>query len=569
MRAWLTACVLSMNLAACGGGSETPAPNQAPTVSLSSPATATTGVAATLTALAADGDGSIARVAFFDGSAALGELTAPPYTLAWTPTSAGIRSLTARATDDAGASTLSAAVLVNVSTATADTVPPTVALTSPSAFASGLAGTLVLAATASDNVGVASVEFQIDGVAIGAPRTAPPFEASVDTTAHASGQHVLRARARDAAGNVSAWAEATVQFGGSRTQPLGINRQENWVSGLTAATAIAQAPDGRLFVTQQGGALRVVKNGVLLGAPFLSLAVDAAGERGLLGVALHPLFASNGWVYLHYTTASGGTHNRISRFTASASDPDLAQADSETVLADLPALSSATNHNGGALHFGVDGKLYVGVGDNASSANSASLSTPLGKLLRFNDDGSIPTDNPHYATQTGLARAIWARGLRNPYTFAVQPGSGRIHINDVGQGTWEEVNLGVPGANYGWPGSEGPDNVTGGITGPLFTYRHSATSPAGSGPGGFFTGFAIAGGAFYPNSGPFPTPYRDQYYFADYVSRYVGRVDLTIGNNNAAYAFATLSGEPVDMLAGGDGALYVLTRNSVVRISAP
>ncbi len=544
-----------------------PATNVPPTVSLSAPATATTGVAVTLTALAADSDGSIARVAFFDASTLLGELTSPPYSLAWTPATGGARSLTARATDDAGASTVSTAVLVSVSVATADTQPPTVALTSPAALASGLAGTLALAATASDNVGVASVEFQIDGVAIGSPRTAPPYSASVDTAAHASGQHVLRARARDAAGNVSAWAEATVQFGGSRTQPQGVTRQENWVGGLNAATAIAQAPDGRLFVAQQGGALRVVKAGALLSAPFLSLAVDAAGERGLIGVALHPSFASNGWVYVHYTTPSGGPHNRISRFTASAVDADLAQAGSELALVDLPALSGATNHNGGALHFGVDGKLSVGVGDNAGSSNSPSLNTPLGKLLRFNDDGSIPTDNPHFATQTGLARAIWARGLRNPYTFAVQPGSGRIHINDVGQNTWEEVNLGVAGADYGWPSSEGPDSVTAGRTGPLFAYKHSAATPAGSGPGGFFVGFAIAGGAFYPDSGALGSPWRGNYFFADYVNRFVGVIDLA--NGNAAYAFGSVSGSPVDVLAAADGALLVLTRSSIVRFSVP
>ena len=458
-------------------------------------------------------------------------------------------------------------MVVSVGTPTADSVAPTVTLTSPAAFAAGLAGTVSLAATASDNVGVASVEFQIDGVSIGSPRTSAPYTASVDTSAHASGQHVLRVRARDAAGNVSSWAEATVQFGGSRTQPLGINRDENWVTGLNAATAMAQAPDGRLFVTQQGGALRVVKNGVLLSAPFLSLAVDAAGERGLLGVALHPSFASNGWVYVHYTTASGGTHNRVSRFTASAGDPDLVQSGSEVMLVDLPALSGATNHNGGALHFGVDGKLYVGVGDNASSGNSASLGTPLGKLLRFNDDGSIPTDNPHVATQSGLARAIWARGLRNPYTFAVQPGTGRIHINDVGQNTWEEVNLGVAGADYGWPASEGPDGVSAGRSGPLFTYKHSAAAPAGSGPGGFFVGFAIAGGAFYPASGALGAPWRGNYFFADYVSRFVGAIDL--GNGNAAYAFGSVSGSPIDVLAAADGALLVLTRSGIVRFSVP
>lgn len=544
-----------------------PAFNVPPTVSLSAPATATVGVPVTLSATASDSDGTIARVTFFDGGTTLGERTAPPYTWSWTPTTAGVRTLTAGATDDGGSGTVSMAVLVNVSAATADIQPPTVTLSSPAAFASGLSGTLSLAATASDNVGVASVEFQVDGVAVGSPDTSAPYGVNVDTTAYASGQHVLRARARDAAGNTSAWAEATVQFGGSRTQPLGINRQENWISGLSSATAIAQAPDGRLFVAQQGGALRVVKAGVLLASPFLNVTVDSAGERGLIGVTLHPNFASNGWVYVHYTTTSGGTHNRISRFTASTSDPDLAQAGSEVVLQNLPALSGATNHNGGALHFGVDGKLYVGVGDNANSATAPDLSTPLGKLLRFNDDGSIPPDNPHFATQTGLARAIWARGLRNPYTFAVQPGTGRIHINDVGQGTWEEVNLGVAGADYGWPASEGPDGVTAGRTGPLFAYKHSAAAPPGSGPGGFFVGFAIAGGAFYPGGGALGAPWRGNYFFADYVNRFIGVVDLA--NGNAAYAFGSVSGSPVDLLAAADGALLVLTRSGITRFSAP
>jgi glucose/arabinose dehydrogenase len=218
------------------------------------------------------------------------------------------------------------------------------------------------------------------------------------------------------------------------------------------------------------------------------------------------------------------------------------------------------------LHFGVDGKLYVAVGDNANSANAPNLAHPFGKMLRFNDDGTIPTDNPFYAQQTGQARAIWAYGLRNPFTFAVEPGTGKIHINDVGEVTWEEVNVGAPGANYGWPSTEGPTSAAG-VTAPLFTYRHTATNPPGSGAGGFFTGFAIAGGAFYPASGPFPAAYRGNYFFADFVSHFVGRLDPS--NGNAAYAFATLGGDPVDMLAGTDGALYVLTRGSITRITAP
>jgi glucose/arabinose dehydrogenase len=142
-----------------------------------------------------------------------------------------------------------------------------------------------------------------------------------------------------------------------------------------------------------------------------------------------------------------------------------------------------------------------------------------------------------------------------------------MHINDVGAGTWEEINLGVQGANYGWPASEGPDNLTAGVTGPLFAYKHSAATPvAGSGPGGFFTGLAITGGTFYPDAGPFPASHRNSYYFAEFVTHFIARYDYV---NNATYMFATVAGDPVDLLSGADGALYVLTRGGITRISAP
>jgi len=537
--------------------------NTPPTVTLQAPATATTGVPVGLSAGAIDSDGTVMRVAFYDGATLLGEDTTSPYSLTWTPTTIGTHQLTARATDDAGATTTSTAVPVTVTAVAADIDPPTVTFTAPAAFASGLTGTVTVTADATDNVGVTSVEFQIDGIAIGSALTAPPYSVTVDSNAYASGQHVLRVRGRDLAGNQSAWTTSTVSFGGSRTQPAGFTRNTGWVTGLNSATSFAQAPDGRIFVTQQGGALRVVKSGALLPTPFMTLTVDPNGERGLLGVAFHPNFATNNFVYVYYTTTENGAHNRISRFTANG---DVVVAGSELILADLPALSTATNHNGGALHFGIDGKLYVGVGDNANSAQAPDLTNPKGKLLRFNDDGSIPTDNPFFGTQTGLARAIWARGLRNPFTFAVRPSDGRIHINDVGEGTWEEINLGAPGANYGWPASEGQTSSPG-ISGPLFTYKHSAANPAGSGPGGFFVGFCIAGGAFYAANGPFPAPWKGAYFFADYVNNFVGAVDLA--NGNAAYAFGSVSGGPVDVMAAADGSLLVLTRGSIVRFSVP
>ena len=151
------------------------------------------------------------------------------------------------------------------------------------------------------------------------------------------------------------------------------------------------APDGRLFVREQGGRLRVIKNGALLPTPFVTLTVNSSGERGLLGVTFDPDFATNNFVYVYYTATTPTVHNRISRFTANG---DVAVAGSEVVILDLNPLSSATNHNGGAIHFGEDGKLYAAVGDNANGANAQTLANLLGKILRINADGSIPTDNP-------------------------------------------------------------------------------------------------------------------------------------------------------------------------------
>ena len=542
-----------------------PVTNSPPTVALTAPAhnsSGTAGVPIGLAANASDSDGTITGVEFFENGVKIGVTdTTSPYAVSWTPATLGARTLTARATDSSAATTTSVAVVVTVSAPSSDAQPPVANLTAPGHLASGLAGTLSLTATATDNVGVTGVEFQVDGVQIGSTDTSPPYSATVNSNLYASGQHVVRARARDAAGNLSAWASATVQFGGTRNQAAGFTLNESWITGLTSATAFAQAPDGRFFVAQQGGDLRIVKTGVLLSTPFVRLSVDAAGERGLIGVALHPNFASNRFVYVYYTRINGGArNNRVSRFIASG---DVAGS-AEQVLVDLPNLSSATNHNGGAMHFGNDGKLYVAVGDNADSSKAPDLNQLFGKMLRFNDDGSIPGDNPFCTTAGTLRCAIWARGLRNPFTFAVRSSDGRIHINDVGEGVWEEINLGVPGANYGWPGTEGPTSAAG-VTGPLFAYDHNDASA--SGMGGFFSGCAITGGTFYPISGPFPAAYRGSYYFTDFCNPVVGRVDLA--NGNAAYAFGRVSGWPVGMLSGLDGALYVLTQTRIARFTAP
>ena len=322
-------------------------------------------------------------------------------------------------------------------------------------------------------------------------------------------------------------------------------------------TAMAFAPDGRLFVCLQGGQVRVIKNGSLLATPFVSLTVNSSGERGLLGITFDPNFAANQFVYLYYTTSTAPIHNRISRFTANG---DVAVTGSEVALVDLENLA-ATNHNGGAIHFGPDGKLYAAVGENAVPANAQTLNNRLGKILRLNSDGTIPTDNPFFNTASGVNRAIWALGLRNPFTFGFQPGTGRMFINDVGQGTWEEINDGIAGANYGWPTCEGvcsPPNPN--FRNPVFQYGHGASGT---------TGCAIVGAAFYnPPVLQFPSSYHGKYFFADICSGWIRVFDPSTG---AASPFATGVGNPVDLHVGPDGCLYYLAQGGsgqVFRVSA-
>ena len=325
-------------------------------------------------------------------------------------------------------------------------------------------------------------------------------------------------------------------------------------SGLANPTAMAFSPDGRLFVCKQTGQLRVIENNQLLATPFVSLTVDSSGERGLLGVAFDPNFTVNQFVYLYYTATSPTIHNRVSRFTANGN----VAVGGETVLLDLPTLS-ATNHNGGAMHFGLDGKLYIAVGDNAVGSNSQSLTTPLGKILRINTDGTIPSTNPFFTQTTGINRAIWALGLRNPFTFSFQPTSGRMFINDVGQNTWEEINDGIAGANYGWPTTEGPTTNPSFKT-PVYSYQHSGNFPA-------FQGCAITGGAFYAGlPAQFPAEYVGDYFFADYCSGWINQLNGSAGN---PVTFASGISSPVDLAVGPEGSLYYLARGStgvVVRI---
>ena len=281
-----------------------------------------------------------------------------------------------------------------------------------------------------------------------------------------------------------------------------------------------------------------------------------SGERGLLGIAFDPNFAGNNFIYLYYTVSTTPRHNRVSRFTANG---DVVVPGSEQVILELDNLTSATNHNGGAIHFGPDGKLYIAVGENATPSNAQTLANMLGKILRINSNGSIPSDNPFFNVATGNNRSIWALGLRNPFTFAFQPGTGRLFVNDVGQDTWEEINDGIAGSNYGWPATEGA-TTNPSFRSPLFSYAHGT---------GATTGCAIAGGAFYnPTTVRFPASFIGKYFFADLCSGWIRVFDPA---TQTAAGFATGISQPVDLKVGNDGNLYYLARgsNSLFRVEFP
>jgi glucose/arabinose dehydrogenase len=351
----------------------------------------------------------------------------------------------------------------------------------------------------------------------------------------------------------AAFALLLIVLRASAAVPSGFS-DATWVSGTSSPTAMTFLPDGRALVCQQTGELRVIKNGALMGTPMVSLTVNSSGERGLLGVAADPQFGSNGWIYLYYTTPSPAVHNRLSRFTVSG---DVVVGGSETILLELDNLSSATNHNGGAIHFGPDGKLYVAVGDNANGGNAQTLGNLLGKILRLNKDGSLPTDNPFYGSAAGKNRAIWALGLRNPFTFAFHPGSSLMYIIDVGQSTWEEIDQGVAGANYGWPATEGATSNPA-YRSPLYSYPHGS---------GNFAGCAITGGVFYnPTTVRFPSSYVGKYFFADYCNAWINTYDPATGT---VANFASGISSAVNLAVGADGALYYLARGqaAVRRIS--
>jgi len=316
----------------------------------------------------------------------------------------------------------------------------------------------------------------------------------------------------------------------------------DFVGSLDTPTTMEFAPDGRLFVTEKGGDVRVVKNGSLLATPFVSISVNSDSNNGINGITFDPDFANNGFVYVYYTTSDLPIHNRISQFTADPANPDVALAGSEVQIFNLDDTNSVSaNHTGGAMHFGNDGKLYVTVGENAIPSNSQDLSTNLGKIIRINSDGTIPTDNPFFNT-SGAKQEIWALGFRNPYTSAYSAETGKFYVNDVGEATWEEINSVQGGANYGWPTCEGvcsPTNPS--FTDPISTYTNGSD------------GAAITGGTFY-ESNQFPASYYGSYFFGDYVNGFI----KTLSPTNVVSDFHTTT-TPIDIDVGPDGTLYYLS----------
>jgi glucose/arabinose dehydrogenase len=343
---------------------------------------------------------------------------------------------------------------------------------------------------------------------------------------------------------------------------------------ISRGTTFEFSPDGKLFVLEQDGTIEVFAGAgatawTRLQEDFFAntpLNVDGSSERGLLGIAFDPNYLANRYVYVYYTRAGLTPRNRIVRYTANANG-DLALVGSATTIMNLEPLS-AGNHNGGAMHFGPGGRLFVAVGDNADPSNAQSIGNRLGKILRINPDPAhpIPGNNPSSidgiaGTPTGQDRAIWCAGLRNPYTFAFKPGTNIMYINDVGEAGWEEINVGAAGANFGWGLTEGPFNQRAfpDFKRPLVYYHHENASlsfPANNG----FRGRAISGGAFYVTDNPtFPVNFHGDYFFAEYIDGWIRRYDPV---EHSVKRFASNIAGPVDLRVGSDGALYYLARNA-------
>lgn len=340
------------------------------------------------------------------------------------------------------------------------------------------------------------------------------------------------------------------------------------VRGLQSPVDL-QAPPGdrdRVFVLEQAGRIRIVRGGAAVATPFLDIAsrVGSGGERGLLGLAFHPQYASNGRFFVNYTDRSGDTHIAEFRVTSS---PDVADPASEREV--LFARQPFANHNGGGLAFGNDGMLYIGLGDGGSGGdpqgNGQNRDTFLGKMLRIDvDRGSpygVPADNP-FLGAGGVRPEIWAYGLRNPWRFAFDRATGDLLIADVGQGQVEEIDLGSRrgGDNLGWNVWEGSSCFrpsTGcpmaGFTFPVLEYRHNE-------------GCSVTGGVVY--RGCRMPGYAGTYFYGDYCSGFIRSFRLEGGRAVDPRDWTAAVGQGIDAISSfgvdGDGEVYIVDHDGEV-----
>jgi glucose/arabinose dehydrogenase len=341
---------------------------------------------------------------------------------------------------------------------------------------------------------------------------------------------------------------------------------------------IAHCGDNRLFIVEQRGYIWILdENRNKLSTPFLNIdpiTNSGGNEQGLLGLAFHPDFAQNGYFYVNYIRNNSNT--RISRFTVSASNPNIADPDSEVPL--LNITQPYSNHNGGCLKFGPDGYLYAALGDGGSGGDPQNYSqrknTLLGKMLRLDADNpnppyyTVPSDNPFVGDAAYLPE-IWSLGLRNPWRFSFDRLNGNMWIGDVGQGEREEIDFelaGDGGHNYGWRCYEGTDayNTTGcqgdtAYTMPVFEYNHSNNN-----------GCSVTGGFVY--RGTEITWLYGSYVFADYcsgrwwrtVSDGAGGYNTTVIDNFTPYQYSSF-GEDAQgemyVAALSEGKVYKITQN--------
>ena len=339
-------------------------------------------------------------------------------------------------------------------------------------------------------------------------------------------------------------------------------------SGLSSPVFLTQPlDDGRIFVVEQPGRIRLIKDGVLQTTPFLDLTsrVLYQGERGLLSVAFHPQYATNHFFYVYFTTQTNGDI-RIERFTASA-NPDVADATSSKLIITAPH-SSQANHNGGLLTFGPDGMLYAALGDGGGGGdplgNGQNFSSILGAMIRLDvdhgDPYAIPTNNP-FVGQSGKRGELWAKGLRNPWRYAFDPATGLLYIADVGQDEREEVDVSsaaTGGINYGWNIMEGTSCYNAatcdktGLQQPVLEYTHDTGACSITG-GYVYRGRAIDG-------------LQGHYLYSDYCAGFLKSFRYANGVAVDQTDWGITAGNVTSFGRDFDGELYLLSGNTIYKI---